>query len=216
MIESFLEIVTPAASQSLISLAEAKIAMSISDSSFDQFLTDMIKRQSGVIATTCDRSFGKEEVTETFAALPSVDPYRIWLARWPVIADDITEVTANGVDMTVDDYYLDSLVGKIVTKTLWTPPVVITYSGGYELPDESPESLRQAVVLLMQDKFTSGASGSTILKDASIRMIAHKESRVMYYQGESGSTSASSSGGAASGASASVRDLCRRFIRRNV
>jgi hypothetical protein len=73
--------------------------------------------------------------------------------------------------------------------------VRITYWGGFELPDEAPLPLKQATLLLIVHQ-RSQATRESI---EGIRMIAHKESRVMFFdpsqqQKASGGATASPSG----------------------
>ena len=79
----------------------------------------------------------------------------------------------------------------------FTRPVRITYSGGYLLPDGAPLDLKQATARMLSN------SRGQASRDAveGIRMIAHKESRVIYFDPNSGSTAkaATSTGSLGSG-----------------
>src|SRR5262249_44966239 len=70
-------------------------------------------------------------------------------------------------------------------------PIVVTYTGGYDLPDEAPPALKQALELMIREEqaYTGRLSMS------GIRSISHKEARVMFYDPFSGSGQKAVSGG---------------------
>jgi hypothetical protein len=53
---------------------------------------------------------------------------------------------------------------------------IVNYSGGYHLPDEAPPALKQAAIMLMREAYYASVRG-----DATVRMIGHKESRIIYF-----------------------------------
>jgi hypothetical protein len=215
--DTSVDIVTPATNFSLVSLAEAKLVLGIdaSDTSGDALTTFMMETYSAVIATLCNRVFAKETVIETFRY---IDKTRLYLSRYPVDSDDITSVTL-GDDTEVTDYVVDEPAGKLTRSLGWfNDPVTVEYSGGYNLPTDAPLALKQAVLLLIQAQLaTSGGGGLTSTQSGGIRMIAHKDSRVMYYpQGTTSSTSGSSGGVSASSSQRVVDSLISHYVRHAV
>jgi hypothetical protein len=61
--------------------------------------------------------------------------------------------------------------------TPWADPVVVHYSGGYNLPTETPLPLKHAVVLLIREERIL----MTQAKTAGIRVIRHKEAMVSFF-----------------------------------
>jgi hypothetical protein len=59
----------------------------------------------------------------------------------------------------------------------WNHPVVVHYSGGYDLPTETPLPLKHAVVLLIREERIRMMQAQT----AGIRQISHKEARVSFF-----------------------------------
>jgi len=86
---------------------------------------------------------------------------------------------------------------------------VISYTGGYDLPNDAPESLRQAAILLTRESYYAAIRG-----DASVKMVGHKESRVSYFDpmrsmgGGSGGSS-----GPATPARRAIDDILRAYTR---
>lgn len=205
-------VVTPATSIDLIELDELKRALNITSTLQDQMLAEMITRISAEIAAYCNnRVFGFETVVETFTEMP-VDINRLYLARFPVPqgATGITSISSGGSALTYPNgLLLDSLWGKLTMASgAFTEQTVIEYSGGYNLPDEAPDALKQAAIILMREAYYASLRG-----DATVRMIGHKESRIIYFDPN---LLARSMGGAGSGGSPAQRashDLLTHFTR---
>jgi hypothetical protein len=205
-------VVTPATSIDLISLDELKLALNITSTVQDAMLADLITRVSAEVAAYCNnRVFGYETVVETFTEMP-VDINRLYLARFPVPQDStgITSITSGSAALTYPNgLLLDSLWGKLTnTGGAFTEQTVISYSGGYNLPDEAPPGLKQACVILMREAYYASLRG-----DATVRMIGHKESRIIYFDPN---LLARAMGGAGSGGSPAQRashDLLTHFTR---
>lgn len=209
--QSALTVLTPAEEIALVSLYEAKVALNIlpSVSTSDEMIQTFIDWSSAEAATFCNRVFAKEKVEETFTELGFNS--RIYLSRYPVRPEEIVSITEAGVPVPVSNYLLDGNSGTLTRRSgmlsvLWGGPVTVIYSGGYKLPFEAPLALRQAVHLITKEAYFAATRG-----DASVRMVAHKESRVMYFD----PNQRGSSGGAAAGSPArrAVNDLLRRFMR---
>jgi gp6-like head-tail connector protein len=210
--QSTIVVTTPATSIDLLSLDELKIALNITSTVSDPLLAGIITRVSGEIAAYCNnRVFGYESVVETFTEIPP-DKLRLFLARYPIPQDDtgITSITINGNAVAYPDgILLDSLWGKLqLPSSTFVDQTVITYSGGYNLPDEAPPALKQAAVMLMREAYYA-----TVRGDATVRMIGHKESRIIYFDPN---LLARSSGGGPTGGTPAQRashDLLTHFTR---
>src|SRR5215831_6472108 len=173
------QVVTPAQTQALISLADAKLLLGITGTTYDAALQIAIDTESDVIARMCNRIFAKEKVVEVYRC---VGTKRIFLNRWPVQPDDIDSLVDSGTQlasafpaMASTDYELDSASGMVYRTGGWQgPEIVASYSGGYLLPDEAPPALQQAVALLLRQWYIAYQSRG-------MRMVVHKDSRVAYF-----------------------------------
>ena len=204
---SILEILSEdpdSAGPDLIGLDDLKLALGITDASQDATLSAMITFQSRIIAEYCDRRFGRAEALETFTFDPG-ETMRVrqalTLSLYPV--DELVEVS--GVNGTPADLpALDPASGRIWLAnwaTLpWPGSISVTYSGGYELPEQSPARLQKAVIEAVREGLTSGA------RDPSIREVQHGDTRIAYFT----STTSSASSGYLS---APVIDLIRPYRR---
>ena len=200
-------ILTPAASHALISLDELKIAtgMSAQDTASDEQLQWLIDTQSAVIARLCNRIFAKETLIERWRDLGD---RRIYLTHWPVKQSDIARVTTNGADR-LNDWELDEREGKLSIFTSRSEPIEVEYTGGYLLPDEAPLPLKQAVSLLVSTSKSEQAAASL----TGVRMISHKESRVMFHSPTSGGSSGGSGNGTSSQAKDTVVALLSHYVK---
>jgi Phage gp6-like head-tail connector protein len=222
--QTIIEVLKPATELSLITLFEAKNALNLTDEKSDDLLEFIIKRASDEVARYCNRVFAQETVTETFHNMD--DTTKLFLERYPV--KEIISVYCNGVLMppppnyppgyvyppgiTPPTYYykLDKLMGKMICCSgTFAEPTVVTYTGGYELPFESPPALRQAAVLAAREAYYAALRG-----DATVRMVGHKESRVIYFDPNAALKAVSGgSGGGGSAATRSMKALLERFTR---
>jgi hypothetical protein len=213
MADITVKVLEPADSHDLITLEEAKIYLGISaaDTSSDEQLKLLISYNSATIAELCNRTFGYEKVRETWRCMAPIccpdGSCRVYLTHWPVLEADVESVVTGGYTLLPEEYEIEETSGKL---TLWggcTDDIVITYSGGYDLPDEAPDALKQALGLLVRSGRTEAAAEAT----SGVRMIAHKESRIMFHPpAKSGGTS--SSGGVSTAAS-QVKGLLTSYIR---
>jgi hypothetical protein len=198
---SILDIVSesPAsAGPDLISLADLKLALGIADTTEDAALQAAITFQSRIIAEYCNRRFGLAQVIETF----TLDHYEGMLSRqaltlslYPVIAVTAVAVS-NGAG--APDYHFDPVSGRLwpwtanawATERPWAAwggaTVAVTYSGGYDLPEEAPARLQRAVI----DAVNAGRTSS--YRDPTIREVQHGDARVSYFTPSISSTTGSS------------------------
>jgi len=202
MADVTVKILVPADDFSLISLETAKIALGISaaDVSNDAQLQWLIDTNSAVVSTLCNRVFAKETLVESWRDL-GPDVRRLYLTHWPVKEADIQSVMTNG--NTRLDWELDEGQGKLSIFSDRAEPIIVEYTGGYDLPEEAPLALQQATALLVST--TKGEQAAASL--SGVRMISHKESRVMFHSPSSGGSS-----NTGSGASAQTKDTVTALL----
>jgi len=191
---------TDSAGPDLISLADLKLALGITDSADDATLQAAITFQSRIIAEYCDRRFGRAEALETFTFDPGefmLTRQALTLSLYPVA--EILEISSAGA--TAADYQFDPASGRVWGG--WSGTVAVVYSGGYDLPKEAPARLQKAVIEAVREGQTSGA------RDPSIREVQHGDTRTSYF---TSSTSSASPGFL----SAPVIDLIRPYRRLHV
>jgi hypothetical protein len=151
--------------------------------------------------------FARETVEETWRDFTG-DELRVWLTHYPV--SDIESVSSGDAEVSPEDYEIDLGTGKLRLLTgSWSEPVVVTYTGGYNLPFESPLGLQQATLLVTREGYYAASRG-----DATTRMVGHKESRVTYFD-PAALARASISGGGAGGSPArrSIDNLLKHYTR---
>jgi hypothetical protein len=167
---------TDSAGPDLVSLDDLKFALGITGSADDAGLQAAITFQSRLIAEYCDRRFGRAECLETF----TLDSNEVMLTRqaltlslYPVA--EVIEISTVGA--TSADYELDPPTGRLwlPTGAYWENKITVTYSGGYDLPEEAPARLQKAVIEAVNESRTSG------MRDPNIREVAHGDTRVSYF-----------------------------------
>jgi len=183
MADRVIKVIGPATTYDLMSLSEIKVIFGIpdTDTSQDELLSEYITQYSDVIATFCNRVFAYETVTEVWRCVNRDDTNamtRIFVSHYPIDpAVPITLETPSGSAIDTDSYVIEERSGKIELFQSYAEPIRVTYAGGYLLPDECPPALKQALALMMRE----GMALMQRLAVSGIRSIAHKESRVMYF-----------------------------------
>ena len=184
MADISVKVLEPADSYDLCSLDEIKtmLGISLSDTSEDALLATWITQYSDVIATICRRTFAKEKVLETWRGdtMPfDTDNGRMFLTHYPVADADIESVTApDGSTIDSTGYELENASGKLqFFNAQWSEPIRVTYTGGYDLPDETPPALKQALTLLVNNARIWQSRSLT----SGVRSISHRESRVQFF-----------------------------------
>lgn len=211
MADIWVKVLEPADSYDLLSLDELKMILNIpeSDTSEDDKLQQWIEHYSDVVATMCNRVFAKEKVAETWRGdtMPFDCP-RLFLTHYPVLDDDIETVESpRGSIIDPSLYEIENGSGKLRIEGARSEPVTVTYTGGYDLPEEAPPALKQAVGLLIQ-----GARAQiTQAAVAGIKSITHRESRVQFM--DTSGTSGKSGGGALGDAADTVNALLYKYMR---
>jgi hypothetical protein len=183
MADRIIKVLTPATSFDLVTLDEAKLLMGMSklDTSEDEQLQLFIDINSATVMRMCNRIFAREEVREEWRDLNG--GCRLFPSHWPIKDGDIASVESPiGTVIDPSTYELEEESGKVEflpngLAGAWIEPVAITYTGGYDLPDEAPLPLKRVVAMLnLQSKIL--ASLGTI---AGIRTLSHKEARVQFH-----------------------------------
>jgi hypothetical protein len=188
MADTFVKVLTPASSFDLLSLDEVKIALGIdpSDTTQDARLQQWITRSSGQIATLCNRVFAYEEVQESWTGL-GVDCNRVYLSHWPIVEADIKSVSISPSYTILDPtgWELEESSGKVELLSDQSEPIVVTYSGGYTLPDgpgasaieqAALQSLKQACQIFIMEQ----RALAMLMQTAGVRSIRHKEASVQF------------------------------------
>ena len=203
---SVLEIIdesTDSAGPDLISLDDLKLALGIEGATEDAALQAAITMQSRLIAEYCNRRLGLAEALETFTFDRNenmLERQALTLSLYPIV--EIIEVSTAGA--TAADIDFDPASGRLWTGGCWADTVVaVLYRGGYDLPDEAPARLQQAVIQAVNDGRTTGS------RDPGLREVQHGDTRVSYF---TPSLSTASSGYL----SATVVDLIKPYRRLHV
>jgi hypothetical protein len=210
-----LEESTASAGPDLVSLSDLKLALGITDNSQDATLQAQITFQSEIIAEYCDRRFGMAQALETFTFDPGETlPMRqaLVLSLYPVT--NILEVSTAGA--TAADYHFDPNSGRLWLPNnlynygwysnyygsyeFWPNTVAVTYSGGYDLPEQAPARLQRAII----EAVNAGRQSGT--RDPSIREVQHGDTRISYI-------SPSFAQGASGHLTASIYDLIKPYRR---
>jgi hypothetical protein len=105
------------------------------------------------------------------------DSRRLFLSQWPLKEADLTSVEApRGTVLDPSAYEIEEKPGKLeLLNGSGGEPIVVTYSGGYELPTEAPPDLKQAVGLLIREYRQMTIVGS------GVRSLTHTDARVQYF-----------------------------------
>jgi len=223
MTEPLVNVLTPATSVALISLDDAKIMLGLppGPSADDEKLQMILDQNAAIIARMVNRpTFAKEKVKERwFCVAPVCCPNgasRIWLTHAPVKLDDIESIESpEGVTVDPASIWLEEQTGQIIFPGGTADQILITYTGGYDLPDEAPLDLQRAAGVELRQYQTQEAQEAT--SGAGIRLLQHKDSRVVYFSprdmaGGSGG-SGSSSSAPSSAAESALKNLLQTYVR---
>lgn len=162
-----LEILTPAVTNHLTTLARVKTELSITDTAQDARLLDYISEASDMIAAWCNRdTFGLEEVRQTERLSRAREC--IILAR--DLAVNITSVTVDGVALTTDDYERDGpLLYRIEQerRTCWfASKVVMEYQTGFSLLGGLPPAIERACLDLVVNLVRGAGRDSSVRQES--------------------------------------------------
>lgn len=209
------KVITPAEDDSLISMYYARLGLNMqnsTDATVDEQIEMFIRWVSNEISTTCNRTFAREKVEETYRDIAEFAT-KIWVSHYPIA--EIESVTEDGEALEEDvDYEVDKKNGVLLRLdgSAWIEPVVVTYTGGYRLPFEAPEALQQAAILQIREAYFA-----TVRGDATIRMVSHKEARVIYFDPAQQARALMGGGAGGAGGLTPARrasaDLLKRYTR---
>ena len=172
-----------AVTHDLLTLDECKLllGMSLSDATHDQQLKLQISIYSQTVERMANRIFAKETGIESWRETFNG---RLFLTHFPVKAADIQSVSAAGTVVDPSTYTLEERSGKLSNRGTadavaidWPVPVYVTYTGGFDLPGEAPEPLKQACVILIMEARLRMVQAQV----AGIRQVSHREARVTFF-----------------------------------
>lgn len=158
------DVVTPAASSLLTTLARVKDDWQISGTSDDAFLTRVIARCSAEIANYCNREFGYRVLRDT--VFPARDSYMyqlpggldvLQLSAWPVVS--VTSIVEDGTTLdAATQYLLRGDVGQVLRLGSFSTPgtwpavkIVATFATGYQLPGDGATTGVEPLPLAIED-----------------------------------------------------------------
>lgn len=147
------------------------LGISVSDTSDDALLTQLISQASADIESRCNRTLTRE--TRTAEAYTGDGGKKLYLDLYPVT--DVTAVTLDGEAVT--DYVLTGKSGMLYREAGWTlkSGIAMTYTGGYQLEAvtgppavarDFPFDLEYAAILWVATAYNT--RGSEHLSDESI------------------------------------------------
>jgi hypothetical protein len=186
MADRIIEVITPADSFDLMTLEELKVMFGIlaTDTSQDELLEMFITNYSDLIATYCNRVFAYEELTEIWRCVDYDQTNamtRLFLSHYPLDKSyDLVLESPSGSTLDPSSFAIEWKSGKIELLATNSEPIKVTYAGGYKLPDEAPPALKQALGLMIRE----GQAMMQRLAVSGVRSIAHKDSRVQYYDSQ--------------------------------
>jgi hypothetical protein len=176
MVDIILKTLTPAQNFNLLTLDEAKLMLGVITTAEDASITLLIETFSDVVATLCNRVFAKETMQETVRCL---QPNRYFVSHYPLAAEsDVSSVECpRGTVLDPSTYEIELKSGKIEFYGGQSEPILVTYTGGYLLPDEAPPAVKQATLILIREERMAALRAQT----AGIRSLVHKDSRVVFF-----------------------------------
>lgn len=190
----------------LITLEEAKVELGVTGSSEDDAISSRITRASKVIAEHCDRQFAFASAVETFVFYAHHHHHHRYhhhharlgpalvLRLYPVA--EIESITIDGLALDADAFDVNPEAGMIwlLDNAFWHGRVVVTYSGGYNLPDDAPGALEQACIELVR-QYRNAASSASSAGASGIRSVTHGDETVTFDNASSSSSSSKSGSG---------------------
>ena len=214
--EVVIKVLEPAATHDLMTLVDAKTFWGITDTSKDEQLQMIISMQSESIAVECNRIFAYEKVEETWRCMAPVccpdGTCKVWLTHFPVYDDDIESVESpRGNPIDPLDYDLEPHSGKMILLRGCSSEIVVTYSGGYKLPEEAPLPLQH--VTGMRVRATQAELALITTSGSGVRMLAHKESRVIYFAPKDMMLTGTSGGAAAPAVVTASKNILSKYTR---
>ena len=145
-----LEIVTPAATSDLTTLATAKRELGVTDTTQDAPIADLIRQASDLVAQWCNRlGFGREALRQTERLASPLDV----LVLQRDLGVVVTSVTEDGLALSANEYERGGVLLYRLREGIRVPwiarTVVLEYQAGFLLPDEAPPALERACLDLL-------------------------------------------------------------------
>ena len=145
-----LEILSPAATGDLTTLATAKRELGVTDAVQDARIVDLIREASDLVAQWCNRGgFGRETLRQTERLASPVDV--IVLQRDLGVV--VTSVTEDGLALSANECERGGVLLYRLRENVrvsWTARLVaVEYHAGFVLPDEAPPALERACLDLL-------------------------------------------------------------------
>ena len=148
-----ISVTTPAASTQLTTLSSVKAMLSITDTDSDDYLSMLVDQASSAVVSYCNRVFARETVTEMIRLVrgtfdrPMPGKDHITLTRWPM--DSITALSEDATALVANvDYEYDPDQGRVWrldtsgNRKTWTGSlIVVSYTGGWRLPNDTGRNL---------------------------------------------------------------------------
>lgn len=202
-------IIEPAKDASLLTNYEARVSLNMAnstDENLDDLIDLLVKWASDEISVQCSRTFAKETLRETFREIND-NSKRLYLSHYPPV--EIISVTSGGLTLVEDNGFEVDYEGGKLTRlgAVWADPTVVTYTGGYDLPAEAPPALQQAAILMAREAYYASTRG-----DATIRMVSHKDSRVIYFDPNTALKAMGGGGSGGSPARRAIGDLLKCYM----
>src|SRR5262249_17816460 len=144
MADVIIKILEPAENFNLMTPEQARMGLQLQPgdpSTSDEYLNQLIEWNSDVVSTLANRVFAREKVRETWRCLgepcdcaDASSSRRMFLSHWPVKEEDVESVEIpRGYPVARDCWELDERAGRISVFCGTAEPIVITYTGGFEL-----------------------------------------------------------------------------------
>jgi hypothetical protein len=189
--------------QDLITLADAKTELGVTGTSQDAAILARITRASKVITEHCNRQFALASAEETFVfghhwrhqhhSHHARHEQALVLTLYPVV--EIASISLDGIDLDASAFDVQPEEGmiRLIDCGRWHGRVIVSYTGGYLLPDAAPGALQQACIELVR-QYSNASSSSASAGASGIRSITHGDETVTFDTSSSSSSSSKSSG----------------------
>lgn len=177
-----LTVTTAAADRSLLTIAEMRAAVGISDASQDTELAALSSRIASSLARQCcvpvggivPPTFRLETLTEVIR-----DNYwsmHLTMGRKPIVS--VASIVEDGTTLTTDDYEIDSGAGRIYkltddARTYWSgEKITVVYDAGW---DTVPDDLKLAAAKMAKMIWSEDARSDPNLKRHRIDGVGERE-----------------------------------------
>ena len=176
----------PPSTTKLITLADLKAILGITDSASDTLLGNIIQRGSDAIARFCNRVFAQRTIIET---LPGPGGQLLKLKFSLIVT--LTSIAYDGETVDSDSYTLiEPAAGIVFCESYWAytghkSSYTATYAHGYNLPDMSgadtlPHDIQQAALELCKGMWLARQ------RDPSVSMESVPDVYTVQYGGNGG------------------------------